>query len=62
MIFWNPVYYVLLFRGYRIMAIMCPCQGQETGPIPVTRSIKENADQKVGFFFDMIVGCRESDE
>lgn len=24
--------------GYRIMAIMCPCQGQETGPIPVTRS------------------------
>lgn len=24
--------------GYRIVAIIRPCQGRETGPIPVTRS------------------------
>ncbi len=28
----------LLISGYRIMVIILPCQGRDTGPIPVTRS------------------------
>ena len=30
--------------GYRIVAIMRPCQGRETGSIPVTRSMKYKKD------------------
>jgi translation initiation factor IF-3 len=29
-----------LYRGYRIMVIILPCQGRDTGSIPVTRSMR----------------------
>lgn len=28
--------------GYRIAAIILPCQGRDTGSTPVTRSVQEN--------------------
>lgn len=30
---------IVAICGYRIAAIMLPCQGRDTGPTPVTRSI-----------------------
>ncbi len=44
-------------RGYRIMAIMRPCQGRETGPIPVTRSKEKIPSLGWDFFFCSILGA-----
>jgi hypothetical protein len=38
------------YCGYRIVAIMRPCQGRETGSIPVTRSEQKQLRKGVVFF------------
>lgn len=58
-------------RGYRIAAIMRPCQGRNTGSTPVTRSIKKASTSVVAFFmehesvnllyFKMIVDIKRGD-
>ena len=37
--------------GYRIAAIMSPCQGLDTGSTPVTRSVKNEAHQSLVFYY-----------
>ena len=44
--------------GYRIMVIILPCQGRDTGSIPVTRSKFKTHPFWVRFKFGVVVGNR----
>ena len=49
-------------RGYRIAAIILPCQGRDTGSTPVTRSSKQEIPSRGFFVFVKIysqeTGCK----
>lgn len=43
-----------MISGYRIAAIMSPCQGLDTGSTPVTRSLKNRLRLKPVFWYQKI--------
>jgi len=52
----RPFKKILNLRGYRITAIMRPCQGRETGATPVTRSKKVPRNFGGFLFFYVVFG------